>query len=224
MKILLVDDHKLFREGLVSLLDQQLDMKVIAQASSVREAIALSRSLRPDIVLMDFSLPDGDGVEATQAIMADLPTAKIVFLTVHDDDTRLFAALRGGAIGYLFKNVRSAELLKTLRGVARGEAGLTRLMALRLVEEFSRLPAAPDVEPFATSELTKQEINIVHELERGATNREIAEKFHISENTVKNHVRSVLAKLRLHSRRDVSNYVRRLGLTRSFASRNNPPS
>lgn len=211
MKILLVDDHRLFREGLVSLLNQQLDMRVVAQAASVREAIALARNLQPEMVLMDFSLPDGNGVEATRAILADVPTAKIVFLTVHEDDERLFAALRSGAIGYLFKNVRSAELLKTLRGVARGEAGLSRFLVLRIVEEFSRLPAAPDFNLAGTAELTRQELNIIHELERGATNREIAEKFQISENTVKNHVRSVLAKLHLHSRRDIPASVRRQG-------------
>jgi CheY-like chemotaxis protein len=106
--ILLVDDHILFREGLVSLLASHPDLKVVGQAGSMREAVATARALKPQLVLMDISLPDGTGLEATQAILADQPGAKIVFLTVHDDDERLFAAIRAGAMGYLLKNVRAS--------------------------------------------------------------------------------------------------------------------
>jgi len=207
LKILLVDDHVLFREGIFQLLNSQPDMSVVGQVGSVKEAVAKASSLKPDLVLMDLTLPDGTGLDATYGILAELPTAKIIFLTVHEDDNQLFAAIRAGAIGYLFKNVRTTELLKTLRGVARGEAGLSRALARRILDEFSRSPQKPDTEP-----LTTREIEIVRELANGITNREIAEKFVISENTVKNHVRNVLSKLHLHSRRDIMDYAKSRGL------------
>jgi DNA-binding NarL/FixJ family response regulator len=212
MRILLVDDHILFREGLVSLIDAQPDMKVVGGASCVQEAVELHRTLKPNLVLMDFGLPDGTGLDATKTILAESPDTTIVFLTVADDDERLFAAIRAGAMGYLFKNVRAAELLKTLRGVVHGEAGVSRASARRVLEEFSRLPPPPQIDPFENTELTPRELELVRELARGATNNEIAQRFVISENTVRNHVHNVLAKLRLHSRRDVADYARAHGL------------
>ena len=121
IRLLVVDDHVLFREGLVSLIAPQPDLEVVGQAGSVREAVALALQLRPDIVLMDYALPDGDGVEATPAILAEWPGVKVVFLTVHEDDEVLSAAVRAGAMGFLYKNTRTAELLSRLRAVARGE-------------------------------------------------------------------------------------------------------
>lgn len=212
-RVLLVDDHVLFREGLVSLLDPQPDMKVVGQAGSVREAIGLARQLQPDLVLMDISLPDGTGVEATRAILAERPVTRIVFLTVHEDDEQLFAAIRAGARGYLFKNVRAADLLKQVRGVVRGDAGVSPALARRILEEFSRLPATQQADTFQKTDLTAREIEIVREIARGASNRQIARQLIISENTVKNHVRNVLSKLHLRSRRDVATYARDRGLT-----------
>jgi DNA-binding NarL/FixJ family response regulator len=157
---------------------------------------------------MDVSLPDGNGMQATQAILTERPDTKIVFLTIHEDDEQLFAALRAGGLGYLFKNVRAADLIRTLHGVARGEAGLSRAIARRILDEFSRTPAPRPAASEAALELTAREIEVVRELARGATNREIAKSFVISENTVKNHVRNVLAKLHLHSRREIARYAR----------------
>lgn len=211
-RILLVDDHVLFRDGLVSLLDAQPDMKVVGGAGSVQEAIEMNRALKPNLVLMDFGLPDGTGLDATKIILDESPTTTIVFLTVADDDERLFAAIRAGAMGYLFKSVRATELVKTLRGVVQGEAGVSRACARRVLEEFSRLPPPPHIDPFENTELTPRELELVRELARGATNTEIAKRFVISENTVRNHVHNVLAKLRLHSRRDVADYARARGL------------
>lgn len=211
--ILLVDDHILFRESLASMLAGQPDMRVVGQAGFVQEAIKFARKLQPHIILMDISLPDGTGLEATQAILAERPGTKIVFLTVHDEDEQLFAAIRAGALGYLNKNIRPGELLKQLRDVARGEAGISSAIARRILEEFSRTPA-PSPMPSEAAELSAREIEIVRELARGATNREIAQKLVISKNTVRNHVSSVLSKLHLRSRRDIADYARDHGLFR----------
>jgi DNA-binding NarL/FixJ family response regulator len=210
VRLLLVDDHVLFREGLISLIAPQPDLQVIGQAGNVQEAIGAARTLRPDIILMDFALPDGTGLDATQAILAELPDVKIIFLTVHEDDETLFAAVRAGAVGYLFKNTRAAELLKRLRAVARGEAGISPVIALRILDEFSKTtaPAARGDDP-GTLGLTAREIEIVREIAQGASNRDIARRLVISENTVKNHVRNVLAKLHLRNRREVMEYAQR---------------
>ena len=215
-RLLLVDDHVLFREGLTSLISPQPDLRVVGQAGSVQEAIGTARKLQPDIILMDFTLPDGTGLDATQAILAELPATKIVFLTVHDDDETLFAAIRAGAVGFLFKNTRSAELLQRLRAVARGEAGISPAIALRILDEFSKTtgPLTDDGGP-AKVELTAREMEIIRELAQGASNRDIARRLIISENTVKNHVRNVLAKLHLRNRREVAAYAQRHGLISS---------
>ena len=210
IRIVLVDDHVLFREGLVSLLDAQPDVQVVGQAGSVLDAIELTRTVLPNLVLMDLTLPDGTGVEATRAIRAEAPGTKIVVLTVHEDEEPLFEAIRAGAIGYLFKNVRAVELIETLRGVMRGEAGILGSTARRILDEFARLsPSHPD----EAATLTAREVEVLHELANGASNQEIAKRLVISENTVKNHVRNVLAKLHFHSRREAADYARRRGLT-----------
>lgn len=211
IRILLVDDHVLFREGLISLLEAQPDVKVVGQAGTVHDAIMLIRTVSPHLVLMDLTLPDGTGVEATRAILAEAPKTKIVVLTAHEEEERLFEAIRAGAIGYLFKNVRAVELIETLRGVMRGEAGIRGATARRVLDEFARL--SPD-HPDEAVILTAREIEVLRELASGFTNQEIAERLVISENTVKNHVRNVLVKLHFHSRREAAEYARRHGLTR----------
>jgi len=208
-RLLLVDDHVLFREGLISLLAPQPDFRVIGQAGSAQEAIITAHTLQPDIILMDFTLPDGTGLEATLAILAERPETKIVFLTVHEDNDALFAAIRAGAVGYLFKNTRSAELLKRLRAVARGEAGISPVVALRILDEFSKTTTSLPQDDPAKVELTSREIEVIRELAQGASNRDIARRLVISENTVKNHVRNVLAKLHLRNRREVVEYAQR---------------
>lgn len=206
-RILLVDDHILFREGLVGLLSPQPDLTVVGEAGSLQEALAKTRELRPDLILMDISLPDGTGVEATRAILAEWPSTKVVFLTMHDEDDQLFAAIRAGAMGYLGKNIRTAELLSRLRAVAAGEAGVSPAIARRILEEFSHATAPREVDESGVEHLTAREIEIIGELARGATNRQIAKRLVISENTVKNHVANILAKLHLRSRRDVADFL-----------------
>ncbi len=208
-KLMIVDDHVLFREGLASLVHSTPDFDVVGSAGSVYEAIQMARELRPEVILMDYAMPDGTGIDATRVILTELPGCKIIFLTMHESDDKLFEAIRAGAIGFLFKNVRSSELVETLRGVTRGEVGIRGDIARRVMAEFARL--SPDHvvdEPL----LTVREIEVLRELAQGATNQEIARRLVISENTVKNHIRNVLFKLKLHSRRDAGDYARRHGL------------
>ena len=207
LRVLFVDDHILIREGLVSLLNSQPDLEVVGQAGSVREAIELARELKPDLILMDFGLPDGTGLDATKIILADQPNTKIVFLTVHEEDDRLFAAIRSGAKGYLLKNVPVSRLLAFLRGLERGEAAITPAMTSRVLNEFARLePTHSQTEP---DELTTRELEVLRELSTGASNREIAGRLIIAENTVKNHVSNILNKLSLRNRREAAEFARR---------------
>jgi DNA-binding NarL/FixJ family response regulator len=188
---------------------------VAGEAGSVSQAIEMARELEPDLILMDFGLPDGTGLKATQAILAERPETKIVFLTVHEQDDRLFAAIRSGAKGYLLKNVPVSRLLDYLRGVERGEAAVSPTMTSHILDEFARLDAAPDPGPTELSELTRREVEVLREVAGGATNSEIAGRLHISENTVKNHVGSILTKLNLRNRREAASLARRHGLLNS---------
>ena len=210
IRILLVDDHILFREGMASLLGAQKDIEIVGQAGTVQDSIALARSLVPNLILMNMSLLDGTAVEATRAILADNPQIKIVVLTVRENEDLLFEAIRAGAVGYLSKNARSVELLDTLKGVMRGGAGISGTTARRILDEFVRLTPARSDE---SATLTSREVEVLRELSNGASNQQIAKLLYISENTVKNHVRNVLVKLHLHSRRDAAEYARRRGIT-----------
>jgi len=208
IRILIVDDHVLFREALVNLLGTQPDFKIVGQADSINEAIALAGKVLPDLVLMNITMPDGTGAEATQAILTEQPETKIVILTHSEEDDYLFEAIRAGAIGYLSKRAHTLMLFKTLRGVVRGEAGISGATALRILDEFARLsPSQPEAE----SPLTSREVEVLRELADGASNQTIAERLVISENTVKNHVRNILVKLHFHSRHEAADYARRHG-------------
>ncbi len=212
MRILLVDDHTLFREGLASLFRSQPDLAVVGEAGSTSEAIVKARELKPDLVLMDFSLPDGDGTQATRAILADRPETMIVFLTVHDGDDRLFAAIRCGAKGYLLKNLASAKLLSALRALERDEAAISRNMTARILEQFARLGPRQDPERSFLAELSLREVEVLKELASDASNREISEHLSISETTVKNHVHSLLTKLNFKNRYEAASFARKQGL------------
>jgi len=209
VRVLLVDDHVLFREALVSLLEAQPDLKVVGQADSIEEAIALTGKVLPDLVLMNITLPDGTGAEAIRAILAERPETKIVVLTLSEEDDHLFEAIRAGAIGYLSKHARATVLFKTLQGVMRGEAGISGTTARRILDEFARLSPTRSDEG---APLTSREVEVLRELANGASNQAIAERLVISENTVKNHVRNILVKLHFHSRREAADYARRHGL------------
>jgi DNA-binding NarL/FixJ family response regulator len=204
MRILLVEDHILFQESLGRLLDSQSDMTVVGGATSVQEAVAKARQFKPDVILMDFTLPDGTGVDATETILAELPATKIIFLTIHEDDQKIFEAIRHGAVGYLPKNVTSSRLLGYLRGLERGEVAIQPEFTARILKEFAHMPARDDKTAEDTSRLTPRQREILRELKTGATNRQIAARLVISEQTVKNHVSRVLKKLNIKSRHELS--------------------
>lgn len=209
IRILLVDDHVLFREGLAGLLRPEPDFDLVGQAGTAREAIQLARQLQPDLILMDFTLPDGTGLDVTQAVLETNPSVSIVFLTIHEDDDRLFSAIRSGAKGYLLKNVPVDSLLASLRGLQRGEAPLSPTLTLRMINEFSRLTASEPADASALLNLTNREVDILRLLAHGATNQEIAARLVISENTVKNHVHNILEKLNVRNRREAARFAKK---------------
>ncbi len=197
-RVLIVDDHALFREGLASVLQNSARYEVIDQAGSVGEGVQKALKLRPDIILMDFSLPDGTGLDATTAILEGYPSCKIVFLTIYETDENLLAAIRSGAKGYVLKNITGPSLIASLDALAQGELAISRKMMSRALEASSasvRLPT--DSNP---KRLSRREMEILQELEKGASNLEIARQLYLSENTVKHHVHSILSKLGAESR------------------------
>jgi len=202
LRLLLVDDHALFREGLISLLSYQDDFIVVGEAEDAESALVEARALEPDIVLMDIELPGENGVLATQRLKMEMPDVTVVMLTVHDDSQTLFEAIKAGAQGYLVKNVRSRELLEQLRGLARGEAAISRRMAARILEEIRG-----QTEPFgAEEELTAREMEVLELVAARLSNAEIAGRLVVSEHTVKNHMKSILSKLHLHNRHQAAAY------------------
>lgn len=215
INILIVDDHVLFREGLSSLFRSQPDFNVMGEAGSVHEAIALALHLRPDVILMDFSMPDGTGLDATREILVEHPKAQIVFLTMHEDDERLFAAIRAGAKGFLVKNIPVTQLLEALRGLQVGEAPISRSMTTRILEAFSQTDSKKVDDGSSLEQLTDREREVLVELGRGGTNREIANRLFISDNTVKNHIHNILEKLGFSNRREVIRYAQQMGLINS---------
>ncbi len=210
MKVLIVDDHLLFRQGLVSLLRSESDIEVCGQAGTLAEAVQQACQLQPDVVLMDFGLPDGPGSDAAQAILAEKPDCKILFLTVHADDNELFTAVRSGASGFLLKNEPVEKLLEAVRSVYQGEIAISTDMTKRILQEFSH--PHTDSQQDASHNLTKRELQVLHELAGGASNQEIAETLFLSKNTVKRHVHSIFAKLNLTNRREAAKYARDTGL------------
>lgn len=208
MKILIVDDHILFREGLAAIVRSEPDIEIVGMAGSVQEAVTLTRVNKPEIVLMDFSLPDGTGADATRAILGEHPDCKIVFLTMSEEDEDLFEAVRSGAKGYLLKNMHPQKLVVALRSVQQGESAISRTMTLRLMEELTRTKKF-DYPQDAT--LTHREMDVLRAVTSGLSNLEIARKLFISENTVKYHVHSMLAKLGLSDRKELAAYAREHG-------------
>jgi DNA-binding NarL/FixJ family response regulator len=213
-RVLLVDDHELFREGLVGLIDAQPDLEVVGQAGDGLEALTLARDLRPDLTVMDIKMPVCDGLEATRLIRAELPDARIVMLTVHDEDEKLFEAIKAGANGYMLKDTSSADFLSGLRGALAGEATLPPKLAAHLLDEYARLANRPEPSPDVEEEpdLTPREREVLDLLATGASNQQIADQLTISLHTVKSHVRNILGKLHAFNRRDAARVAAQKGL------------
>jgi DNA-binding NarL/FixJ family response regulator len=217
IRVMVVDDHDLFRDGIVSVLRAQTDLDVIGEAGDGLEAFVMAQQLRPDVILLDINMPGTDGLEATRQISQALPDCAIVMLTVRDEDEQIFDAIRNGARGYLLKTIRAQQLAEMIRAAARGEAALPPAVAARVMAEFRRLadwspstgttavPAAPVPAPARVfDELTLREQDVLRLVAEGRSDKEIAVALNISLYTVKSHVRSILAKLHVNNRREAA--------------------
>lgn len=212
MRVLLADDHALFRAGIASLL-RAWGMEVVGEAANGFEALEETRRLRPDLILMDISMPDCTGLEATRLIKAERPETRIVIVTVSDDQEDLFEAVKSGAEGYLLKDATGAELERTLEAVIEGEPALSPRLATKILDEFVRLTREGSVKN-GEEELTAREREVLQLVTQGSTNREIAAELEVSEHTVNFHVRNILQKLHLKNRAQAVAYAVRTGLVR----------
>ncbi|MDH4208821.1 MAG: response regulator transcription factor [Anaerolineae bacterium] len=212
LRVLLVDDHILFRRGVQAVLASRPDMEVVGEAGDGFEALALARETMPDVILMDISMPGCDGLEATRRIKQELPYVKVFMLTVSDADEHLFEALKSGAQGYLTKDLKAQQLFDALEGVARGEAAFSGAMAAKILREFDRTVRGANQDLEATDPLTGREREVLQLVAQGKSNQEIAEALVISESTVKNHLRNILGKLHLRNRIEAAVYAVRQGL------------
>ena len=215
MRILIADDHPLFRDGLRSLLRVE-GHEVVGEARNGREAIDLAKKLTPDLVLMDVSMPEMDGISATRALTAEMPGAKVVILTASEDDANLFDAIKAGAQGYLLKNLEADDFFALLDRASKGEPALTPAFARKLLQEFAKPPQEPAAASENPDALTEREKEVLELMVEGVTsNRRLAKRLNVSENTVKFHVRNILDKLRLHNRAEVVGYALRNKITRT---------
>ena len=201
IRILIVDDQSLFREGLRTLLSVQADLEVVAEAANGEEALRQAAAVRPDVVLMDLQMPILDGVAATRRLRRDLPESRVIVLTTFDNDEYVFEGLRAGAVGYLLKDAPSEKLVEAIRAAARGESFLQPSVATKVVAEFARLAEATPARPQPLVEpLSDRELEILRLVATGASNKEIAGLLFIAEGTVKNHITNILGKLGVRDR------------------------
>lgn len=206
IRVLLVDDQPLFREGLSTLLDLQEEIEIVGEAGNGREAVEQVAAQRPDVVLMDVRMPVLDGAAATRQIRAEFPAVRVLMLTTFDDDEYVFEGLRAGAVGYLLKDVSSQKLVEAIETAVRGQTFLQPSVAAKVVAEFNRLSGHTETESGNPDQsaliepLTERELEILQILATGASNREIAAQLHITEGTVKNHVSNILSKLNARDR------------------------
>ncbi len=214
MRVLLADDHSLFRNGIASLLKSRKDIQVVGEASNGEEAVEQARKHKPDVILMDISMPKCDGLQAVQTIKQEMPQVRIIILTVSDDDRNLFAAIKNGADGYLLKTIEPVELYEMLGRVYRGEAPISGVMARKILQEFRSLKQSESHLPKSAEELSAREIEILELVVRGETNSQIAKSLGIAENTVKIHLRNILEKLHMENRIQAAIYAVHQGLVR----------
>jgi DNA-binding NarL/FixJ family response regulator len=208
IRVLVVDDHALFRRGLEMVLGQESDIEVVGEAGDGAEAVDLASALLPDIVLMDVRMPRRSGIEACTAIKDVVPSAKIVMLTISDDEADLYDAIKAGASGYLLKEISIDEVAAAIRSVAGGQSLISPSMASKLLSEFATMIKKGDErQQVPAPRLTDRELEVLKLVAKGLNNRDIAKELFISENTVKNHIRNILEKLQLHSRMEAVVYA-----------------
>lgn len=214
LRILLVDDHVLFRKGVAALLETRPDIEIVGEAKDGLEAIEAARENIPDVILMDIHMPKCDGLEATRRIKREMPHVKIVMLTVSDEEQHLFEAIKSGAQGYLLKNLEPYQLYDLLESISRGEAPLSGAIATKILKEFTRpsQDSTQQQQAEIIEELTPREAEVLQLVSEGKTNKEIAAILFLSENTVKIHLRNILDKLHLQNRIQVAVYAVRQGL------------
>jgi DNA-binding NarL/FixJ family response regulator len=211
-RVLVVDDHILFRRGVQAVLAARSDIEVVGEASDGLEAVALARETMPDVILMDITMPGCNGLEATRRIKAEMPYVKVFMLTVSEDSEDLFEAIKSGAQGYLTKDLKAQQLFDALEGVARGEAAFSGAIAAKILREFERTVRGTRQDLGATEALTEREREVLQLVAQGKSNLEIAQALVISESTVKNHLRNILGKLHLRNRIEAAVYAVRQGL------------
>ena len=208
IRVLVVDDHALFRRGLQMVLEQEPDIEVVGEASDGAEAVTQAAETLPDIVLMDVRMPRRGGIDACTAIHETVPSAKIIMLTISDEEADLYEAIKAGAMGYLLKEISIEEVAAAIRAVHGGQSLISPSMASKLLTEFATMiRKSDDRQQVPTPRLTDREMEVLKLVAKGMNNRDIAKQLFISENTVKNHIRNILEKLQLHSRMEAVVYA-----------------
>ena len=209
LKVLIVDDHALFRRGLQMVLKQEKDIEVVGEAGDGNEAVQKAQETMPDVILMDVRMPHRSGIEATQQIKDLLPHVKILMLTISDEEADLYDAIKAGASGYLLKEISIDEVAGAVRSVWAGQSRISPSMAAKLLAEFAAMSrrAEEERQQLPAPRLTEREMEVLKLVAKGLNNRDIAKRLFISENTVKNHIRNILEKLHLHSRMEAVVYA-----------------
>ncbi|MDX6200852.1 MAG: hypothetical protein QOJ83_352 [Frankiales bacterium] len=208
IRVLVVDDHALFRRGLEMVLEQEPDIEVVGEASDGAEALEQAIETTPDVVLMDVRMPRRGGIDACTAIKDAVPSTKIIMLTISDEEADLYDAIKAGAMGYLLKEISIEEVASAIRAVHGGQSLISPSMASKLLNEFaSMIKRTDERQQVPTPRLTDREMEVLRLVAKGLNNRDIAKQLYISENTVKNHIRNILEKLQLHSRMEAVVYA-----------------
>lgn len=212
LRILVADDHALFRKGITSVLSAYPNLKVVAEASNGEEAVNIAHEIIPDLILMDLSMPVMNGLEAIKKIKSDLPHIKIIILTISDDEADIFEGIRSGAQGYLIKNINENQLISIIKGVAQGEASFSGVIAAKILQEFQKMTQKQEEELTSSEKITEREREVLELIVQGLSNKEIAVKLNVSSGTIKNHVANILYKLHLKNRIEAAVYALNHGI------------